>query len=122
MSLGLLGSSRTTGASPLLRAAPFVNCWKSSVVSVSQTLWVVSLLRRQEEQGLCCARASILHVLLAAGPEPAAGDPSGPSGPGFCSVNLVAAAEHPGFPGEKHELEKLCGGSSLAQRGTRTRP
>lgn len=44
---------------------------------------------------MCCARASILHVLLAAGPEPAAGDPSGPSGPGFCSMNLMAAAEHP---------------------------
>lgn len=95
MSLGLFGSSQTTGASLLLQAAPFVNCRKSSVVSVSQTLWVVSLLQGQEEQGLCCARACILHVLLAAGPGPAAGDLSGPSGPGFCSMNLMAAAEHP---------------------------
>lgn len=64
MSLGLLGSSQTAGASPLLQAAPFVNCRKSSVVSVSQTLWVVSLLQGQEDRGcavpmpaycMCCS-------------------------------------------------------------------
>lgn len=48
------------------------------------------------------------------------GAPSGPRG-------LVSAAQTsrlllsaPGFPGEKDELEKLCGGSPLAQRDQNT--